>query len=154
MYHGTTAPSSDGPQEGALIGSALISRGAFLSKGPSQGALLKTAAETQAKMNEFDARPPNPRLQAKSFSGGNQQKIVVAREIERNPDLLLVGQPTLRLELLPHLSQEPLRVRSRPGPAFTPPTSTPGVSATWTTARRSGRLPRCAVSAPGARRST
>jgi simple sugar transport system ATP-binding protein len=38
-------------------------------------------------------------LQAKSFSGGNQQKIVVAREIERNPDLLLVGQPTRGVDI-------------------------------------------------------
>jgi simple sugar transport system ATP-binding protein len=38
-------------------------------------------------------------LPAKSFSGGNQQKIVVAREIERNPDLLLVGQPTRGVDI-------------------------------------------------------
>jgi len=44
-------------------------------------------------------RPPNPRLQAKYFSGGNQQKIVLAREIERNPDLLLVGQPTRGVDI-------------------------------------------------------
>ncbi|MDY6963686.1 MAG: heme ABC transporter ATP-binding protein, partial [Pseudomonadota bacterium] len=39
-------------------------------------------------------RPPNPRLKTANFSGGNQQKIVVAREIERDPKLLIVGQPT------------------------------------------------------------
>ncbi|SEQ09759.1 ABC transporter ATP-binding protein [Thalassovita taeanensis] len=50
-------------------------------------------------MNRFDVRPPNPRLSAKNFSGGNQQKIVVAREIERNPDLLLVGQPTRGVDI-------------------------------------------------------
>ena len=55
--------------------------------------------ETEAKMERFDVRPPNPRLQAKSFSGGNQQKIVLAREIERNPDLLLVGQPTRGVDI-------------------------------------------------------
>jgi simple sugar transport system ATP-binding protein len=44
-------------------------------------------------------RPPIPTLVAKSFSGGNQQKIVVAREIERNPDLLLVGQPTRGVDI-------------------------------------------------------
>ena len=38
-------------------------------------------------------------MQAKSFSGGNQQKIVLAREIERNPDLLLVGQPTRGVDI-------------------------------------------------------
>jgi simple sugar transport system ATP-binding protein len=51
------------------------------------------------KMKRFDVRPPNPRLSAKNFSGGNQQKIVLAREIERNPDLLLVGQPTRGVDI-------------------------------------------------------
>jgi simple sugar transport system ATP-binding protein len=55
--------------------------------------------ETEAKMERFDVRPPNPRLQAKNFSGGNQQKIVLAREIERDPDLLLVGQPTRGVDI-------------------------------------------------------
>lgn len=56
-------------------------------------------ADTAAKMERFDVRPPNPELHAKNFSGGNQQKIVVAREIERNPDLLLVGQPTRGVDI-------------------------------------------------------
>lgn len=56
-------------------------------------------AETAAKMERFDVRPPIPSLQAKSFSGGNQQKIVLAREIERDPELLLVGQPTRGVDI-------------------------------------------------------
>lgn len=52
-----------------------------------------------AKMKRFDVRPPNPKLAAKNFSGGNQQKIVLAREIERNPDLLLIGQPTRGVDI-------------------------------------------------------
>ena len=56
-------------------------------------------ADTVRKMATFDVRPPIPTLAAKSFSGGNQQKIVVAREIERNPDLLLVGQPTRGVDI-------------------------------------------------------
>ncbi|MDG1338679.1 MAG: ABC transporter ATP-binding protein [Paracoccaceae bacterium] len=55
--------------------------------------------DTEAKMERFDVRPPNPRLAAKNFSGGNQQKIVLAREIERNPDLLLIGQPTRGVDI-------------------------------------------------------
>ncbi len=54
---------------------------------------------TAKEMESYDVRPPNPMLQAKNFSGGNQQKIVVAREIERNPDLLLVGQPTRGVDI-------------------------------------------------------
>ncbi len=55
--------------------------------------------DTAEKMERFDVRPPNPALNAKNFSGGNQQKIVLAREIERNPDLLLVGQPTRGVDI-------------------------------------------------------
>ena len=55
--------------------------------------------DTAGKMERFDVRPPNPRLAAKNFSGGNQQKIVLAREIERNPNLLLVGQPTRGVDI-------------------------------------------------------
>ncbi|MEM5476493.1 ABC transporter ATP-binding protein [Pacificibacter sp. AS14] len=51
------------------------------------------------KMERFDTRPLNEKLEAKSFSGGNQQKIVLAREIERNPDLLLIGQPTRGVDI-------------------------------------------------------
>jgi len=56
-------------------------------------------AETAAKMERFDVRPPDPNLPARNFSGGNQQKIVLAREIERNPDLLLIGQPTRGVDI-------------------------------------------------------
>ncbi|WP_368185121.1 ABC transporter ATP-binding protein [Aestuariibius sp. HNIBRBA575] len=56
-------------------------------------------ADCAEKMERFDVRPPDPSLAAKNFSGGNQQKIVVAREIERNPDLLLIGQPTRGVDI-------------------------------------------------------
>jgi simple sugar transport system ATP-binding protein len=55
--------------------------------------------DTEGKMGRFDVRPPDPSLPAKSFSGGNQQKLVLAREIERNPVLLLVGQPTRGVDI-------------------------------------------------------
>nr|WP_325251250.1 ABC transporter ATP-binding protein [Amylibacter sp.] len=48
----------------------------------------------EEKMAHYDVRPSNPRLNAKNFSGGNQQKIVIAREFSANPGVLLVGQPT------------------------------------------------------------
>ncbi|MEP3674284.1 ABC transporter ATP-binding protein [Sulfitobacter sp.] len=66
------------------------------------GMLIDNAAiraDTEAKMERFDVRPPDPKLAAKNFSGGNQQKIVLAREIERNPDLLLIGQPTRGVDI-------------------------------------------------------
>jgi ABC-type uncharacterized transport system ATPase subunit len=68
----------------------------------SRGALLhrrNIVARCQADMTEFDVRPPDPFLRTAAYSGGNQQKIVLAREIRRNPDLLLVGQPTRGVDI-------------------------------------------------------
>ncbi len=68
----------------------------------NSGLLMDNAAlkaDCVDKMERFDVRPPNPNLAAKNFSGGNQQKIVLAREIERNPDLLLIGQPTRGVDI-------------------------------------------------------
>ena len=50
-------------------------------------------------MRTYDVRPPDPRLKTANFSGGNAQKIVLAREIERDPELLLVGQPTRGVDI-------------------------------------------------------
>lgn len=47
----------------------------------------------------YDVRPPDPELKTAKFSGGNQQKIVLAREIERAPKVLLVGQPTRGVDI-------------------------------------------------------
>ncbi|MCV2894063.1 ABC transporter ATP-binding protein [Lentibacter sp. XHP0401] len=67
-------------------------RGPFMDQG-------KIIADAEGKIERFDVRPPNAKLTAKNFSGGNQQKLVLAREIERNPDLLLVGQPTRGVDI-------------------------------------------------------
>ena len=45
-------------------------------------------------MEEFDVRAANETVPASALSGGNQQKAIIAREIDRNPDLLSVSQPT------------------------------------------------------------
>ncbi|NDW04667.1 ABC transporter ATP-binding protein [Jiella pacifica] len=62
-------------------------------KGPllDPGAMRRDALE---KIEAYDIRPADCRLKTASFSGGNQQKIVLAREMERDPDVLLIGQPT------------------------------------------------------------
>ena len=68
----------------------------------ASGFLMNNAAikeDCAEKMERYDVRPPNPRLPARNFSGGNQQKIVVAREMDRHPDLLLVGQPTRGVDI-------------------------------------------------------
>src|SRR5262249_24625702 len=61
--------------------------------------LKRMITDLAAKMNKYDVRPRNPRLKTANFSGGNAQKIVLAREIERNPDLLIVGQPTRGVDI-------------------------------------------------------
>ena len=61
-----------------------------------QGAIVASA---QRQMNEFDVRPADPLLRCDGFSGGNQQKIIVARELDRDPAVLLIGQPTRGLDI-------------------------------------------------------
>ncbi|MDG4881850.1 ABC transporter ATP-binding protein [Mesorhizobium sp. WSM4884] len=51
-------------------------------------------ADAKDKIEKYDIRPGNPRLKTANFSGGNQQKIVLAREMEQDPGVLIVGQPT------------------------------------------------------------
>lgn len=55
--------------------------------------------ECQERMEKWDVRPRNPHLKTANFSGGNQQKIVIAREVEQNPDVLLIGQPTRGVDI-------------------------------------------------------
>ena len=50
--------------------------------------------DAKKKIEKFDIRPANDRLRTANFSGGNQQKIVLARELEQDPGVLIVGQPT------------------------------------------------------------
>ncbi len=54
----------------------------------------KIVTEAGENMKKYDIRPANPHLKTANFSGGNQQKIVLARELEQDPDVLIVGQPT------------------------------------------------------------
>ncbi|MEO8072967.1 MAG: ABC transporter ATP-binding protein [Acidobacteriota bacterium] len=57
------------------------------------------AVRTKEIIQNFDVRPPNPQLSAKSLSGGNQQKLIIGREFELNPKLLLVSQPTRGVDI-------------------------------------------------------
>ncbi|NHR07074.1 ABC transporter ATP-binding protein [Chromobacterium haemolyticum] len=69
-----------------------------LGRGPwySRKRLL---ARTRDFIQQFDIRPGNPLLRVGLLSGGNQQKVVLAREIHANPDLLLIGQPTRGVDI-------------------------------------------------------
>ena len=50
-------------------------------------------------MEEYDVRPNSPNLITSNFSGGNQQKIILSRELNENPKVLLVGQPTRGVDI-------------------------------------------------------
>ncbi len=58
--------------------------------------------DTAQMMERYDVRPRNPGLRSSNFSGGNQQKLVLAREaqfFDREPQVLLVGQPTRGVDI-------------------------------------------------------
>ncbi|MGD8191090.1 ABC transporter ATP-binding protein [Brevibacillus ginsengisoli] len=50
-------------------------------------------------INEFDVRTPGIHTLARSLSGGNQQKAIIAREVDKDPDLLIAAQPTRGLDV-------------------------------------------------------
>ena len=56
-------------------------------------------ADCATMMQRFDVRPPNRDLRSSKFSGGNQQKLVLAREALPEPRILLVGQPTRGVDI-------------------------------------------------------
>ncbi len=56
-------------------------------------------AECERKMAAHDVRPALPLLRLSAFSGGNQQKLVLAREIDCEPRVLLIGQPTRGVDI-------------------------------------------------------
>ncbi|WP_127145173.1 ABC transporter ATP-binding protein [Pelagibacterium montanilacus] len=67
-----------------------------------KGMMLDIAAaraEAQKRIEMFDIRPADIGLQTANFSGGNQQKIVLAREMDRDLKVLIVGQPTRGVDI-------------------------------------------------------
>ena len=65
------------------------------------GMMNYDAIHSHAKelIEEFDVRTPNENVSAKSLSGGNQQKVIIARELYRDPSLLIASQPTRGLDV-------------------------------------------------------
>ena len=59
----------------------------------------KMRLATAKMMERFDVRPRDPELLSSKFSGGNQQKLVLARELGQSPKVLLVGQPTRGVDI-------------------------------------------------------
>lgn len=69
----------------------------FAKRGVFQQAEIKQYAENV--IEEYDVRTPSPELKAKLLSGGNQQKVVLARELSGKPDLVIAAQPTRGLDV-------------------------------------------------------
>lgn len=86
-------------------------RGPFLR----WGALRRTTREA---MERFGIRAPGPSTPAAALSGGNQQRVVVARELGRHPDLLVAENPTRGLDVAGEafVHRELLALRERPAP--------------------------------------
>jgi simple sugar transport system ATP-binding protein len=93
--HGAGMVMPFSAQENAVLG---YQADAALGPGPM---LLpaKLLERCRRFMARFDVRPADPALRASLFSGGNQQKLVLAREIDRDPELLLIGQPTRGVDI-------------------------------------------------------
>jgi general nucleoside transport system ATP-binding protein len=71
---------------------ALFSRGGVLNRG-------KIRSWATQLVKQFDVRPRRSDIAVGNLSGGNQQKVVLAREFSENPDLLIAAQPTRGLDI-------------------------------------------------------
>ncbi|UOY93616.1 ABC transporter ATP-binding protein [Ectobacillus sp. JY-23] len=71
---------------------APISRNGILNFG-------KVYEKAKSLIQQFDVRTPSEHTPARALSGGNQQKAIIAREVDRNPDLLIAAQPTRGLDV-------------------------------------------------------
>ena len=67
----------------------------------ASGFLNRTAINARVNqiIRDFDVRPPVATLPARSLSGGNQQKLIIGREFDLDPKLLLVSQPTRGVDI-------------------------------------------------------
>lgn len=59
----------------------------------------KIYEKAKALIEQFDVRTPSEHTEARALSGGNQQKAIIAREVDRNPDMLIAAQPTRGLDV-------------------------------------------------------
>jgi general nucleoside transport system ATP-binding protein len=74
----------------------------YYQKPYSKGGILsfkRIFDKAKALIEEYDVRTPSHLTKARALSGGNQQKAIIGREIDRNPDLLIAAQPTRGLDV-------------------------------------------------------
>jgi len=79
----------------------LIGKSYFEEPISKNGVFQKNAIKSFADkaIQDYDVRCPGPEEKAKNLSGGNQQKVVLARELSSKPDLLIAAQPTRGLDV-------------------------------------------------------
>ncbi|GAB3411481.1 ABC transporter ATP-binding protein [Haloparvum alkalitolerans] len=79
----------------ALLGNQTVEP--FSTNGLIDWAAVRAHAEEIVR--EYDVQPPNEETEAKSLSGGNQQKFIVGREIEHDPDAMVASHPTRGVDI-------------------------------------------------------
>jgi simple sugar transport system ATP-binding protein len=79
----------------ALLGNQTIEP--YVNRGFIDWSAVRDHAESI--VGEYDVQPPNPEAEAASLSGGNQQKFVVGREIEHDPDVMVASHPTRGVDI-------------------------------------------------------
>ena len=77
----------------------------------------KLRADAEVLINRLDVRPPDPTALMSSLSGGNQQKVVVGRELQRTLSALICAQPTRGVDVgaIERIHAEILKVRASGG---------------------------------------
>lgn len=83
------------------IGENMVLQTYYKSPFAKRGVLRHNAIYEYARklIQQFDVRTPSEFTPARALSGGNQQKGIIAREVDRNPDLLIAAQPTRGLDV-------------------------------------------------------
>jgi general nucleoside transport system ATP-binding protein len=79
------------------LGLAAVPQGRFTHRGILSWRALR--AHAQELLEAFDVRPADPDAPAHALSGGNQQKMVLARELARRPRVLIAANPTQGLDI-------------------------------------------------------
>jgi ABC-type uncharacterized transport system ATPase subunit len=79
----------------------LIGRSYYREPFAVRGIFRRTAIQSfvNQAIHDYDIRTPGPELKAKLLSGGNQQKLILARELSGHPDLVIASQPTRGLDV-------------------------------------------------------
>ncbi len=90
----------DRHEQGLLLDAALWENFALATA--NEGGVVprdRLRAELRERMTDFDVRPADPDAIARSLSGGNQQKVLLLRELSREPGVLVCAHPTRGVDI-------------------------------------------------------